>query len=107
MKLLHELIGRLLGRGIHGERDQPDPFRAYSFYWINQARAWDSSRRTVILGVLLETLAAPEFEANLYERRYRVPEIDEGSHSGTSLAALAHVLRVMADIEQEASEEQE
>ena len=58
-------------------------------------------RRAEIIEVLRAiqgpVLAQPGFEANDYERRYRVSGLDDQAHAGASLLALDKVLRAFLD----------
>jgi hypothetical protein len=84
-------------------RPNPSPPRiefSYTIYWTKQVRRWDAGRRAAAQQALRQALAQPGFEANDYERRYRVPEIDDAAHAGASLTALAKVLQAF---EQEAA----
>ena len=65
---------------------------SYTIFWTKQARLWDAARRETIGAALADVLAQPGFEPNDYERRYRVPGLDEQGHAGASLVALGKVL---------------
>ena len=70
---------------------------SYTIYWTKQARSWDAARRAAVQAALRPALAQPDFEANDYERRYRVSGLDEQAHAGASLLALDKVLRALTD----------
>lgn len=70
---------------------------SYAVFWTKQVRGWDAARRAAMRAALLLVLAQPGFEANAYERRYRVPGLDEQAHAGASLVALKKVLNAFAE----------
>lgn len=70
---------------------------SYTIYWTKQARSWDAARRAAVAAALPAVLAQPSFEANDYERRYRVSGLDDQAHAGASLLALDKVLRAFLD----------
>jgi hypothetical protein len=70
---------------------------SYTIYWTKQARAWDADRRASVLHALGPVLSQPDFEANLYARRFSVPGLDEHAHAGASLLALRKVLLALQD----------
>jgi hypothetical protein len=70
---------------------------SYTIYWTKQARQWDAARREAIEAALAKVLAQAGFEPTDYERRYRVPGLDEQGHAGASLVALGKVLDALKD----------
>jgi hypothetical protein len=81
-------------------RAKPNPPRvdfSYTVYWTKQVRGWDRARRAEMTAALLSVIARPDFEANAYERRYRVPGLDDQAHAGASLIALKKVLDAFAE----------
>lgn len=81
----------------------PEPLNAgkidagYRMFWTRTAFTWDSARRTQIAQRVVAAIAAPGFEANALERRYRIDGLDDQAHSGASLLALVEVLRALDD----------
>ena len=73
---------------------------SYTIYWTKQVRSWDAARRATLAAALPPVLAQPGFEANDYERRYRVSGLDDQAHAGASLLALDKVLRAFLDAPQ-------
>ncbi len=73
---------------------------SYTIYWTKQVRSWDAARRAALTAALSPVLAQPGFEANDYERRYRVSGLDDQAHAGASLLALNKVLRAFLDTPQ-------
>jgi hypothetical protein len=71
----------------------PDPAFAYRIGWMTEVRTWDAVRRAAMADELRPVLGAPDFVANAYDRRYRVPALDAGLHAGASLVALQQVLQ--------------
>lgn len=77
---------------------RPGPPRvefSYTIFWTKQARQWEAARRQTVGAALDQVLAQPGFEANDYERRYRVPGLDDQAHAGASLLALRKVLQAL------------
>lgn len=70
---------------------------SYTIFWTKQARQWDTARRQAIAAALPAVLSQPGFEPNDYERRYRVPGLDDQAHAGASLLALKKVLEAMSE----------
>ncbi len=66
---------------------------SYRVYWTREARLWDAGRRRRARAAVEEVVRAPDFEANVLARRFRVPELDGSSHAGASLVALIQVLQ--------------
>ena len=73
----------------------PDPGFAYRVSWTKEARTWDAGRRAVIASSLGHILLFSEFLPNAYDRRYKVPGLDDLHHSGASLVALRDVLEAL------------
>ena len=74
---------------------------SYTIYWTKTARGWDEKRRAAMAEAVMAAMAQPGFEANDYERRYRVAGLDDLAHAGASLVALR---KVLAALESEASQ---
>ncbi|MGH2626764.1 MAG: hypothetical protein ACRDHY_08965 [Anaerolineales bacterium] len=91
MTSLRERIRRLLHPRA-GLPPQAAPF-SYRVYWTREVRSWDPGRRRRARAAVQEVLGAPGFEANLLERRFRVPLVVDSSHAGASLVALNEVLQ--------------
>ena len=98
---LREVTRRLLGkRREAGERyEKLEAGRVdyvYRISWTKLAREWEAARRTQVAEAVRLVMARPDFEKNPIERRFEVPELDDGlAHSGASLLALADVLRAL------------
>ena len=71
----------------------------YRLYWIKMALGWDAERRVQIAQLVAAVIAAPDFENNALERRYRVTDLDHQAHSGASILALADALRALDKFE--------
>lgn len=67
----------------------------YRLHWTRTALAWDAGRQAEMAERVAAAIAAPGFENNALERRFRVEGLDEQAHSGASLLALADVLRAV------------
>lgn len=65
---------------------------SYRVYWTREVRTWDSGRRRRVRAAVEEVVDAPDFKANAFARRFRVPAVDELNHAGASLVALVQVL---------------
>ena len=74
---------------------------SYTIYWTKTARRWDEKQRAAMAEAVMAVMAQPGFEANDYERRYRVAGLDDLAHAGASLVALR---KVLAALESEASQ---
>ena len=74
---------------------------SYTIYWTKTVRRWDEKQRAAMAEAVMAVMAQPGFEANDYERRYRVAGLDDVAHAGASLVALR---KVLAAFENEASE---
>ena len=74
---------------------------SYTIYWTKTARRWDEKQRAAMAVAVMAVMAQPGFEANDYERRYRVAGLDDLAHAGASLVALR---KVLAALESEAKE---
>jgi len=88
-------LRRTRGRG--NAPAEPDPEFAYRVAWTKEARTWDAVRRTAIAKSLGQVLRSEEFLPNVYDRRYRIPGLDDLEHSGASLVALREVLEALED----------
>jgi len=75
--------------------DAPNPGVAYRVAWTKDARTWDAGRRAAIAEALGHVIRSDGFLANAYDRRYRVPGLDDLRHSGASLVALGDVLEAL------------
>lgn len=107
MTSIREAIARLLARIGGEEPDEPAPFQAYTFYWTKEARAWSSEKRAAVSSELEVLISQAGFEANPYERRYSVPDVDRSKHSGASLIALKRVLNALSEFHDDNDEERE
>ena len=88
------------GRPARPAAPAPNPPRvdfSYTVYWTKTVRRWDAARRTAMAEAVMAVMAQPGFEANDYERRYRVADLDELAHAGASLVALRKVLAAFED----------
>ena len=72
---------------------------AYSIFWTKIARAWDDPRRRLMAERVSAMVNSPGFEANAFERNYRVEGLDDLAHSGASLLALQKVLEALERME--------
>ncbi len=106
----HNLLRKLRGQAQADRPAQrpavklPGPPRvdfSYTIYWTKTARRWDEKQRAAMAEAVMAVMAQPGFEANDYERRYRVAGLDDLAHAGASLVALR---KVLAAFESEASE---
>ncbi len=68
---------------------------SYAIFWTKEARLWDAARRQAMAAAVQAVLSQPGFEPTDYERRYRVPGLDEQAHAGASLVALGKVLAAL------------
>ncbi len=93
MTSIREALRALLDR--RQVPDQPDPEYSYVIYWTKQARAWERPHRQAVLQAVERLIGQADFEANLFQRRYQVDEIDADSHSGASVLALRKVLSAL------------
>jgi hypothetical protein len=81
---------------------RPGPPRveySYVIHWTKQVRGWDTARRAAVQAALSAAIDQPGFEPNAYERRYRVPGLDDQAHAGASLVALGNILAAFRDEE--------
>lgn len=98
---------RMIGAG-QPERPPPEPLSAeridagYRLFWTKSALSWDAARRQQIGERVEAVIAAPGFEANALERRFRVDALDDQAHSGASLVALLDVLRALDALDADA-----
>jgi hypothetical protein len=95
MQALRNLLERLFPPRRKPNRPQVD--FSYTVYWTKQARGWDEARRAAVRAALRNVMSQPGFEANTYQRRYRVEGLDDVAHAGASLMALKKVLNALAD----------
>lgn len=107
MTSIREAIVRLLSRSGREEPDEPSPYQAYTFYWTKEARTWTAERREAVSSELEVLLSEAGFEANPYERRYSLPDVDGSKHSGASLIALKRVLNALSEFHDDTDEERE
>lgn len=107
MTSIRESIKRLL-RGVvskeASEQDEPRPGYSYRIYWAKTVRDWTPARRKQISEKLSRLLAREEFQANLYQRQYHLPGLDESRHAGASLIALQDVIDGFNQFEQDEKE---
>jgi hypothetical protein len=84
----------LFGRS-EARPDEADPLQridySYRVYWTRQARDWDVARRRAVAAEVRTLTESDAFEANAFERRYRLDGLD-GAHAGASLLALIRVM---------------
>ena len=102
--LRRKLRGPLAGQSNPPAPKPPGPPRvdfSYTIYWTKTARRWDEKQRAAMAEAVMAVMAQPGFEANDYERRYRVAGLDDLAHAGASLVALR---KVLAALESEASQ---
>ncbi len=92
MTSLRESVRRL----VRGERGagQPSGY-AYRVHWMQAARTWDGQRRRRVRAAVQAVVERPAFVPNEFHRVYRVPELDEAAHAGSSLMALLEVLAAL------------
>ncbi len=93
MTSLREAVRRRFGRGQSSPDSHAD--YAYVIYWTKTARAWTAEHRREARLAVQALLARTDFRATLYERLYRLDEIDSSAHAGGSLIALQRVLQAM------------
>ena len=65
---------------------------AYRIYWTRSVQDWSAERRRSTQSAVQEMISRPDFVPNEFTRRYKVPEVDDLAHSGSSLMALLSVL---------------
>ena len=97
MTAIRDILRRLTGQ----PEQAPKPDRidySYRVFWAKQARGWHADRRTSVLEAARHLASASGFEANAFERRYRVEGL-EGEHAGASLLALIRVLEALDVVE--------
>jgi len=102
--LRRKLRSPLAGQSNPPAPKPPGPPRvdfSYTIYWTKTARRWDEKQRAAMAEAVMAVMAQPGFEANDYERRYRVAGLDDLAHAGASLVALR---KVVAALESEAKE---
>jgi len=97
MTSFRESLRRLFGRS-DGQPDEADSTQridySYRVYWTKQTREWDAARRRAVAAEVRAMMESDTFEANAFERRYRLDGLDD-AHSGVSLLALAQVLEAL------------
>jgi hypothetical protein len=86
---------------VDAEREQRVASRdrvdySYAVFWAKNARVWDAAKREAVAQQLTALIAAPDFDANFYQRIYMIEEV-EGAHSGASLLALQKVLDALLE----------
>ena len=96
MTTLRSVLKKLFGQTDAVEKDDDTRRVDYSYrvFWTKQARDWDAHKRRVIREQLDGLMSDAGFEANAFERHYRVEGID-AEHSGASLLALNQVLEAL------------
>lgn len=95
MTTLRAWLQRLIGRAEKGSADRHDRVDySYRVFWMKQARGWDADRRRTVYAAARALVEREDFEANLFERRYRVEGV-AGEHSGASWLALNRVMEAL------------
>ncbi len=109
MTSIREMIRRLLGGDEAAERkaSSPRPDYSYRVYWTKMARSWSPERRRAVREAVRARVEGDEFEANAFERRYRVEALGDGVHAGASLLALLEVIDALQTYEDREQEERE
>ena len=87
---------------VEAEREQRVAARdrvdySYTVFWTKNARLWDAAKRETVAQHLAELIASADFDANFYQRTYRLAGV-EGAHSGASWLALQKVLQALRDV---------
>lgn len=106
-----EALRRIIWPERRREQAPPTPLTedrivaGYRMYWTKVAYAWDPARRALVAELVRGTVAVPEFENTMLERRFHVDGLDEQAHSGASLLALLEVLRAIESFEADAGHE--
>lgn len=95
MTTIREALRRLMSR----RASPPRPDYSYTIFWMKEARSWEGEFRRKAMQELELLLKQSDFEANQFERRYRLPAVDHSRHSGASLLALHKVLRALGENE--------
>jgi hypothetical protein len=90
---LRESLQRHLGRGADPQV-QHAAF-AYVVYWTKTVGGWTPERRAATLRAVQGIAARQDFVPTIYQRRYRLAEVDASAHAGASLIALRQVLETM------------
>lgn len=96
MTTLRSTLRRLFGQSASPDTDG-EPQRvefSYRVFWLKHARVWSDESRRAISQRLRALIISDDFQANVFERRYRIEGID-GEHSGASLLALIDVLEAL------------
>ena len=75
-----------------GERDEIAPAFAYRVNWARVVLDWPNKKREAVLAELEQLLADANFEANPFQRRYRMRTLEGKAYAGESLQALRAVL---------------
>jgi hypothetical protein len=95
MTTLRGVLKKLFGSGVSETRDETRRVDySYRVFWMKQARDWDADTCRKMSERLDALMSDTGFEANAFERRYRVEGVD-GEHSGASLRALDQVLEAL------------
>lgn len=90
-------IRETLRRLFRPSESLPMPDRidySYRVFWMKQARGWNTDRRHAVTAAARTLTEVDGFEANAFERRYRLDGV-EGEHSGASLLALIQVMEAL------------
>lgn len=95
MTTIREALRRLLTRNA----SPPNPDYSYTIYWMKVARSWEGEFRRKAMQELELLFGQPDFEANEFERRFRLTTVDASRHSGASLLALHKVLQALGESE--------
>ena len=84
---------------VDAEREQRVAARdrvdySYAVFWMKHARLWDKAKCDAVAQHLAALIGSPDFDANFYQRTYKLEDVD-GAHSGASLLALQKVLKAL------------
>ncbi len=107
MNSIRSALRRIL-RGEEAAPEQaeaPKPDFSYRIYWMKTAREWPRERLDEVERALRRTVERDDFEANAYERRYRIDGLDDEAHAGASLMALLQVIEALQNRSDELEKE--
>ena len=89
-------IWEALRRRFRGQQDLARQASfSYEVYWAKTARLWTPEHRAQALQAVRGLLSRSEFVTTLYDRTYRLEEVDATPHAGASLVALQRVLEAL------------